>query len=169
MMLFGVVLIGVAMAGQARAQQPVDPFGQNNVALPPNPIFGRPVAPPRAQQNPPNAAQMNGPGVRNPQGLDPASRDPTQAAPDMRRILEGEQEQVRRDPPPPIEVVGKVIGRRGIAKALLRINSRYYLVEKGTRFSLPTSLEPVVYTVSGIDAKGIEIQGGEENLTQRLQ
>ncbi|MEM6469824.1 MAG: hypothetical protein AAF802_09755 [Planctomycetota bacterium] len=104
-------------------------------------------------------------------GMQPGfdQQDPTQVAPDMRRILEGEQEQARRDPPPPIEVVGKVIARGGKAKALLRVNSRYYLVEKGTRFSLPSNLEPLIFTVSSIDATGIDIQGGEENTLQRLQ
>lgn len=114
-----------------------------------------------------NRGLGNGNPAQDPNGFDQS--DPTQAPPDMRRILEGEQEQVRREPPPAIEVVGKVIGADGIGKALLRINERFVIVEKGTRFTIATGLEPLVFTVSLIDTKGVEIQGtGEGNQTRLL-
>ena len=96
--------------------------------------------------------------------------DPTQSAPDIRRILEGEppQQQARLDPPQPPEVVGKVIGQNGEARALLRISERYYMVEVGTRLSLPTNLEPIIYTVTTIDLDGIEITNSDGKETQRL-
>jgi len=96
-------------------------------------------------------------------------QDPTQAAPDMRRILEGEQDQIQRNPPPAIEVVGKVIGTDGSARALLRVNGRYLMVEQGTRFSVSTNVQPLVFTLKNIDAKGVELEGGEEKTVQRLQ
>lgn len=170
-------LMGMAhVPGSAPAQQPVTPqitqgipapTRQATPRKPTDPADGRMIPPPQLQGlDDPFRTPLPGQGMtRN--GFD--QQDPTQAAPDMRRILEGEQEQVRRDPPPPIEVVGKIIGKGGRAKALLRVSGRYYLVEQGTRFSLPSNLEPLLYTVSGIDANGIDIQGGEGNQTQRLQ
>jgi len=113
-----------------------------------------------------NRTPRNGNALQDSNGFDQS--DPTQAPPDMRRILEGEQEQVRREPPPAIEVVGKVIGADGAGKALLRINERFVIVEKGTRFTIATGGEPLVFTVSSIDTKGVEIQGGGEANQTRL-
>ncbi|MEZ6087079.1 MAG: hypothetical protein R3C05_03400 [Pirellulaceae bacterium] len=128
---------------QAPGLNPVEPLNR----LPPN--------------NPPRTA-----GPLPNEGFDPS--DPTQSAPDVRRILEGEQEQVRREPPPAIEVVGKVIGPDGNGKALLRINERFLIVGKGSRFTVASSFQPVVYTVATIDINGVEIQGGEENQMRLL-
>jgi len=96
-------------------------------------------------------------------------QDPTQAAPDMRRLLEGEQEQVRREPPPAIEVVGKVIGAGGIGKALLRVNNRYYLIGKDDVVSLPTNLEPMVYTILSVGVSGVEYRNNNDKVTRRWQ
>jgi hypothetical protein len=85
----------------------------------------------------------------------------------MRRILEGEQEQVRREPPPSIEVVGKVIAADGVGKALLRVNSRYYLIGKDDVLSLPTNLEPVVYTILSVGVSGVEYQNNEDKVARR--
>ncbi len=96
--------------------------------------------------------------------------DPTQSAPDIRRILEGEppQQQARLDRPQPPEVVGKVIGQNGEVRALLRISERYYMVEVGTRLSLLTNLDPIIYTVTSIDLNGVEITNSDGKETQRL-
>ncbi|MEM6692305.1 MAG: hypothetical protein AAF664_22940 [Planctomycetota bacterium] len=175
----GFMCLGV---GTAAAQQPNDLFSaleekrESNQSAPdqrpslPNPFrdnrpSGALPSPGGGMQGLPGGFGALGGG--NGDGFD--QQDPTQAAPDMRRILEGEQQQIQRDPPPPIEVVGKVIGSRGIGKALLRVNGRFYLVEKGTRFSLPSNLEPRLYTVTSIDVKGVEIEGGEPKAVQRLQ
>ncbi|MEL6110565.1 MAG: hypothetical protein AAFU85_31545, partial [Planctomycetota bacterium] len=72
------------------------------------------------------------------------------------------------DPPPAIQVAGKVIAANGKAKALLRINQRYYMIYEGASFSVPTGPEPTVFTVTGIDAQGVTLQG-EDKQSQRLQ
>ena len=118
----------------------------------------------------PNQARLNRQELEQPRpsnaGFDQA--DPTQSPPDIRRVLEGEREQVRRDPPPPIIVVGKVVRSGGAGMALLRINERVFMVEVGTRFSVPTTLAPIAYTITTIDAKGVTLQTDDKQQTQRL-
>ncbi|MCG8649373.1 MAG: hypothetical protein MI861_06050, partial [Pirellulales bacterium] len=94
--------------------------------------------------------------------------DPTQSAPDVRRILQGEQQQLRRDPLPPIEVVGKVIRADGSGKALLRVNERFFMVSTGTSFSVTRGIDPIVFVVGKIDADAVEIESREEKQKLRL-
>lgn len=155
-----VLLIGAATATAQSTDNLFTP-GQPPRQPPQLPIPDQSPRDPFQEERP---RQSNQPGA----GFD--QQDPTQAEPDMRRILEGEQEQVRRDPPPSIEVVGKVIGARGVGKALLRINGQYRLVEKGSRFSSSSQTPPTIYTVTNVDIKGVdvEVQNGEQTHTQRL-
>lgn len=94
--------------------------------------------------------------------------DPTQATPDMRRILQGEQEQVRRDPPPQIEVAAKIVRAGGAGMALLKINERYLLVQSSTRFSVNVGGTPMVYEVRDISIRGVELQSVADKVLQML-
>lgn len=164
MTFYAIALIGVVgaiMPRDAIGQRPGDP------ALPPlnenvdsDPRFSDPSRTNIIRRQPtilqPRAALG---------GFD--ASDPTQSAPDMRLILEGEQ-QVRRAPLPPIEVAGKVIRADGTAKALLRVNGRYFMIATGTTFSVNTGADPVVFTVGKIDMSGIDITSKENNQQLRL-
>ncbi len=156
-------------AAETRGQDdgnPMSLFPQAAPGLPPDEVEAAPPARQRPGRVPLGNRLQPPPAASDSDNFD--QQDPTQSPPDVRRILEGEQEQVRRDPPPAIDVVGKVIGVGGTGKAMLRVNGRYFLIEQGSRFTLPTGTDPIVYNVVAIDGKGVEIQSSEDQQIKRL-
>lgn len=160
-------VVAISLVGQVSAQQP--PAGGGGIL--PNANQLNQLGPGRLDAQRAQAFPQNG----NPGGAGGTfdETDPTQSSPDIRKLLNGDPQQpqqqaVRRDAPPPIEVVGRVIKADGTGKALLRVGGRYYLVGENTRFSLPTNLDPIVFTVTAVDATGVEIESEEEKKRQRL-
>lgn len=156
LMIAGVLLL--TTHSLAVAQSPFADDGGPNELAPPRPPAPAPGADVRRRWSPPTAPDDR-------QGF----ADPTQASPDMRRILQGEQEeQVNSDPPPQIEVVAKILRRGKPGKALLKVNERYFMVEPNTRFSLSSGGEPVIYMVSDITISGVDIQSVAERKQQLI-
>jgi hypothetical protein len=141
----------------AVAQSPFADDGGPNELAPPRPPAPAPGADVRRRWSPTEPDDRQG------------VVDPTQASPDMRRILQGEQEeQVNREPPPQIEVVAKILRRGKPGKALLKVNEKYFTVEPNTRFSLSSGGEPVLYMVSDISINGVELQSVAERKQQLI-
>lgn len=92
------------------------------------------------------------PPLREPGG----SADPTQASPDVRRILEGEGSS--RSAGQNIQVAAKIVAADGTGKALLRIGDRYLLVAEGSRFRVNDTF----FTVDRIDRERIDLRNDHE-------
>lgn len=169
--LFAIVTIGWIGAsmpnnavGQAPGRSSVPPLNDN---VDPDPRFSAPgtnIIRRQATTLRPQTTRLQPQAIGS--GFD--ATDPTQSAPDMRRILEGDQQQVRRAPLPPIDVVGKVIRADGTAKAMLRVNERYFIISKGTSFSVNSGADPIVFTVGEIDITGVTITSMEDQQQLRL-
>ncbi|MEL7265168.1 MAG: hypothetical protein AAFP69_10245 [Planctomycetota bacterium] len=149
---------GANPRGTGTNQRLVDPFGLNE------PAAGRPAALP-GNGNPGSSLQNVNPlgrgGLPN-QPLPDNPRDPTSVRPDLRRVLQGEPEQTRREPLALPQTVAIVINAAGDARAMLQFNGRYQIVSVGTRLNLPGGAENRIVSVTKISDTGVELRNEAE-------
>ncbi|MEM8669099.1 MAG: hypothetical protein AAGG48_16370 [Planctomycetota bacterium] len=135
------------------ATRPVAQDGSEALGFPPFGPAGTPAGQPARPQQPPGNFDRS---------------DPTQSSPDVRRILEGEQPQIRSQPLPTIQVVGKVVRADGKGKALLQVSGSYLMVTVGTPFSVPRGGDSTLFTVTNIDVESVELESRQDQLKLRL-